>query len=316
MMIQKVFDAPQLALAQSLTTFEQQFTYPLGPGETFRIVHGDDYSRFFRSMGDGCVFVVEYNGAVWGTLGVTIRNLRFPNGEVQKVAYFCDLKLSPEARKGRVLWRLLCSARSCIQNQCDKVFCVVMDGTPATPNFYSGRVGLEKLSAVAKVAVLRIRCSTEKLNSNSCVNVVSECEGVRCFEDLCLGGFAVPPSDCEMRSSISPVWLALSDSSACGVLEDTRRAKCLFRADGAELVSAHLSCFAFETLESGVSLIRQAIVLCAEQGIPALFVSLAQENVKSFLAVLKMPDVLEASATVYGYGFPSGFPWNINTAEV
>jgi hypothetical protein len=316
MMILKVFDAPQLALAQSLTTFEQQFIYPLGSDETFRIVHGEDYSRFLRSMGDACVFVVESNGTVLGTLGVTIRNLRFPNGEVQKVAYCCDLKLSPEARKGRVLWRLLGSARSWINDQCDKVFCVVMDGTQATPNFYSGRVGLEKLGAIANVGIFRIPCGEGRPNLKASVRVVSQCEGVHCFEELCRGRFAILQSNCVARSVMTSVWLALSDHSACGFLEDTRCAKCLFRADGEELVSVHLSCFAFRTLESGVSLIRQAVVLCAEQGIPALFISLAPDNVKSFLSVLKMPNVLEASATVYGYGFPSGFPWNINTAEV
>src|SRR5207248_147124 len=38
-------DRPPPALALALTAFEHQFTYPLGPGRTFRLSHGDDYPR-------------------------------------------------------------------------------------------------------------------------------------------------------------------------------------------------------------------------------------------------------------------------------
>ena len=47
----------------ALARFEEQFTYPLGPGRTLRISHGDDYPRFFRAIGDAACFVAERSGA-------------------------------------------------------------------------------------------------------------------------------------------------------------------------------------------------------------------------------------------------------------
>ena len=54
---------PPTALARALDRFEGQFRYPLGPGRSFRISHGDDYPRFFRAMGEGACFVAERDGA-------------------------------------------------------------------------------------------------------------------------------------------------------------------------------------------------------------------------------------------------------------
>ena len=57
---------PTPELARALATFEEQFTYPLGPDRWFRISHGDDYPRFFRAIGEAACFVAERDGRVVG----------------------------------------------------------------------------------------------------------------------------------------------------------------------------------------------------------------------------------------------------------
>src|SRR5262249_11759480 len=42
-------------------------------------------------------------------------------------------------------------------------------------------------------------------------------------------------------------WLVTSEGQACGLFEDTRRGKRLIADDGSQLISAHLSYFAFAT---------------------------------------------------------------------
>ena len=64
---------PGAELALALARFEEQFTYPLGPGRSFRISHGDDYPRFFRAMGEVACFVAERDGVVLGVLGAALR---------------------------------------------------------------------------------------------------------------------------------------------------------------------------------------------------------------------------------------------------
>src|SRR5437588_48708 len=91
-------DPPAPDLARALEVFEEQFSYPLGPGRTFRISHGADYPRFFRAMGEAAVFVAEREGQVLGTVGAALRRLRTPDGTEARVAYLGDLKVLPAAR--------------------------------------------------------------------------------------------------------------------------------------------------------------------------------------------------------------------------
>src|SRR5437879_313968 len=64
--------APSNELAEALAHFEAQFSYPLGPGRSFRISHGNDYAHFFRALGEAVCFVAESEGVVIGTLGAAI----------------------------------------------------------------------------------------------------------------------------------------------------------------------------------------------------------------------------------------------------
>ena len=94
---------PSPELARKLAAFEEQFTYPLGPGRHFRITHGDDYPRFFRAMGETAVFVVERDERVTATLAVVMRRLTLPDGGSRNVAYFGDLKIW-SSRMAGIAW--------------------------------------------------------------------------------------------------------------------------------------------------------------------------------------------------------------------
>lgn len=95
---------PPSGLARALETFEQQFTYPLGPGRSFRISHGADYMRFYRAMGEVArVFVAERDGQVMGTVAAAVRPLRTPEGREQHSAYIGDLKILPAEQGGRTI---------------------------------------------------------------------------------------------------------------------------------------------------------------------------------------------------------------------
>lgn len=59
--------------ANALQEVERQFWYPLGPRATFRIEHGDDYTRFFRAMGPAVTFCEERDGEVRGVVSVMFR---------------------------------------------------------------------------------------------------------------------------------------------------------------------------------------------------------------------------------------------------
>src|SRR5215471_8025963 len=62
-------------LAAELTRFESQFRYPLGSG-WFRIDHGDDYLRFYRSLGDAFLVVAEDDSGVVGACCAAVRTVR------------------------------------------------------------------------------------------------------------------------------------------------------------------------------------------------------------------------------------------------
>jgi len=119
-----------------------------------------------------------------------------------------------------------------------------------------------------------------------------------------------------MALEFTPAWLLDPAGAACGRLEDTRRAKRLFGNDGSELVSAHLSCFAFSEVAAGAALLWAAARRAAGLGYPALFVAVAEPDAEAMLARLGNVRLTVAPATVYGAGLKAAIPWNINTAEI
>lgn len=313
MNIHRLEGPPPVELARALEAFEPEFTYPLGTTERFHIAHGPDYPRFFRAMGEAACFVAEDRGRVMGTLAGVIRPLGLPDGSEQRAAYFGDLKMLAAARYGRVLYRVVKAAQAWAERSTDVAFSVVMDGTRATPDRYTGRVGLPEFVPVGKTILLRLPAADDGCDEGYGADpFAGEC----LYRELSLGRYCMLGGNPAERSEIMPRWLITPDGAACGRLEDTRRAKRLLTSGGSELISAHLSCFAFRTLEAGVNLLCDASRRTARLGYPALFVALAESDARVVREALTTSEVTVAPATVYGVGLEPGAPWNVNTAEI
>lgn len=307
---------PDAKLAHMLQRFEQQFSYPLGNAQHFHVVHGDDYPLFFRAMGRARCFLAQREGEIVGALAVVIRRAVLPDGNEEEVGYLGDLKIAPHARGGRVLLRLAAAAAAWAPRTLTSFFGVVMDGTAATPDRYTGRIGLPAFEALARVVVARFSTNDFDEAHNAGVVVVESQVGNSCFRELSAGRYSTPYANAAERSLVAPEWLMQKDGSACACLEDTRRAKRLVLADGAEMISAHLSCFAYRDIGSGAVIIRAAVNRARIAGFPALFVALSTVDSPRLLGALGEHRATLASATVFGHGLKENVEWNINTAEI
>lgn len=314
MIVHQLEASPAPPLARALGEFEREFSYPLGPGRSFRIAHGDDYPRFFRAMGRAACFVVEEGGRVVGTLAAVIRRLGYPDGEERPVAYLADLKVTPSARGGRALFVLARAAEAWVRGAAVAGFSVVMDGTAATPERYTGRIGLPAFTVLAKVAVLRLVWTGAPPDVGHYSHDAAA--AARAYRELSRGRHWSPGGEPAERSEILPVWFLDLSGEACGRLEDTRRGKRLLVSDGSELVSAHLACFAFRDLRAGVRLLGAAARRAAALGYPALFVAVAPSEAEAVRTACAGHEVTVAPATIYGAGLEAGSAWHINTSEI
>jgi hypothetical protein len=305
--------APEPNLAAALARFEEQFTYPLGPGRSFRISHGDDYPRFFRAIGDAAYFVAERNSEVLGVLCLAIARLRLADGTERDAVYLGDLKVSPSARGGRALMRLAEAASAWCGSSAARSFAVVMDGTPATPDRYTGRLGIPQFREVAKIAVLRVPASGQPAVSNY---QSDEATGAACFARLSVGRISTSGGNPRERSETAPQWLVMPDGSACGRFEDTRRAKRLIANDGSEMLAGHLSCIGYANHGALAELLHAACGLASASRLPALFAAVPAGEANAILATLNVAGTIVAPATVFATGFESGQLWSINTAEI
>jgi hypothetical protein len=316
MIVHTVSEPPPPALAQALAEFERQFTYPLGPGRSFRIEHGADYARFYRAIGDARCFVAEHQGQVAGVLAAAVRRLLWPDGTEWPAGYIGDVKIAPSFRGGTVLARLFRAAQAWGRERVSGTFGVVMDGTPAVPAAYTGRAGFPAFAAVGKTMVFRFSCPGAPAAGPENRFAVDAARGMECYRRLSLGRLACPVGTPEERSTVAPAWLAHPEGTACGCLEDTRRAKRLVADDGREMVSAHLSCFAWRRPRDGAELLRGALGRAAALGFPALFVAVADSDAAALAAELSDIPVVRAPATIFGDRFSDGCAWNINSAEI
>jgi hypothetical protein len=302
-------------LAQALADFEVPFTYPLGPGRFFRISHGEDYTLFFRAQGEAACFIAENKGRVAGALATAVRGLRMPDGTERPAGYLGDLKVSMQARGGLVLAKLARAAEGWLQPRVTAAFGVVMGGTSLTPDAYSGRAGIPAFLEVGRLAILRLSCMSGRQDPGATGFQTTQEAGLDCYRRLSQGRYACPVKGAEKRSQIIPAWLLARDGSACGLLEDTRRAKRLIDGAGSEMLTAHLSCFACETPTAGAALLRVALARAVELGLPALFVAVAEADAAPLREALHNLQPVLAPAAVYGTGLAPG-AWNINTAEI
>jgi hypothetical protein len=304
---------PPPDLAARLLAFEAQFRYPLGAGRRFRIDHGPDPTRFFRSLGPAVGIVDEHEGAIRGVIGAALRQICLPGGEVRNAVYVGDLKLDPRARGGRTLVRLATAVREWAAGRAACAFSVVMGGTPASPQQYTGRLAIPAFAPIGEIAVLRLPTAgatgAQRADDKwlATAAAAQACRLALCASRCCCQG-----GEPSLRSELSPVDLVAPDGAACGRLEDTRRAKRLIADDGTEMLSAHVSGLAYADTPAAAALIEVARRRAAALGLPALFVAVPVEDAEPLCSRLP-PDTVRAPATVYGHGLERG-TWNIDTA--
>ncbi len=305
--------APDARMAAALTSFEQEFSYPLGDGARFRITHDGDGWRFFNALGEAAYVVAHDEARVLGVVGAALRRVVCPDGSTVSMLYLGDLKIASNARGGRTLLRL---ARAVQQHfpACTRVaYAVVMDGTAALPSAYSGRLGIPAFVAVGALSVMWIRTGTTVMTT---VAPVANDVGQACFADLATGRYYMPHGDPTQRSMLPPRWLMSPDGMACGRLEDTVCAKRLCSTSGEDMRSAHLSCFAYRTVDDGLRLLDSALALAAQAGYPMLFTAI--EPLDTELLRQHLGERLRslASATIFATGVPRGGRWLISTADI
>ena len=309
-------EPPAEWLCEALARFESQFRYPLGPTRSFRISHGTDYVTFFQAIGEARVFVAERGGTVLGTLAAVTRAVQFPRGETRRVAYLCDLKVAPHARGGRTLLHLMNAVRDRLDAPCGgRAYAVVMDGTARTPVAYTGQFSLPTFEKLDEIMVLRIptngvKSAEDQVRTTAARTVQAIHDRLTRGQYFPLGG--VPA----MRSQVQPAYLELADGCACGVLEDTRRGKRLFEDRSDEMLSAHLSSFAYANTADGVRMLRHSLALAKEAGFPGLFAAISRCDALKMVDCLAVADTVLAPVTVYGCGFREKAAWGIDTSEI
>lgn len=326
MKIHLLAERPPPNMARSLDQFERQFRYPLGSERFFRIHHGEDYSRFFRAMGEGVSFIAERSGNILGTIGVARRPLILPNGNMKDVVYIGDAKVAPENRGGKVLWRLLQAARTWTVQRANAAYSAVMEGTPILPTRYTGRLGIEPFAKLFEVVILRIPTKKAFIPFQKDWKI-DEATGWNLYRKLTQGSARCIGGKPDMRSLSPPQWLAEANSQAVGLLEDTRQAKRLLESprpfsgdssdgESLEMRVSHLSHCAWLEEEDGIALLQQALSLSTKRGFDAMFMAASFATAETIIARLGAEGILRACADIYGAGLDAGMIWNLNTSEI
>jgi hypothetical protein len=312
--IHQLRQAPSPDLAAALERFEAKFRYPLGRDTRFRIAHGRSYVPFFAAIGDMTLLVAEQDGEVLGTLAGIRRPLRLPSGRICTTTYLCDLKVSPAERSGRTLLRLAQHMDAC-ENHDGGAYSVVMDGTACTPSDYTGRCGIPRLGTAGEIGILRIAVPRDG-NLPLTAKLSSLDEVDEALKSLILDAHLPLGGRPRVRSAMPPVALLAPDGLACGVVEDTRLGKRLFLDSGEEMLSAHLSHFAYATPDAGARLLRHALSVASRAGFPALFVALPIPRTGIMLQHLAGLQITVATASVFAHGVDHAKEWWIDTSEI
>ena len=118
------------------------------------------------------------------------------------------------------------------------------------------------------------------------------------------------------RSLMTPQGFMHSTDLACGKLEDTRRGKRLHLESDEELLSAHLSNWAWTDAHAGVRVLQQALSTSIQNGFPALFAALPRPWYPELAPLLHQLQIQEAPATIFGMGFDLNQDWWVDTAEI
>ena len=315
MNLHTISSRPVPRLAAALAEFERQFSYPLGPGKSFRIDHGEDYPRFYRAMGNNACFVAERNGEILGVLSAAQRTLSLPSGHQREVAYVGDLKVAPGKPGGRIVLRLILRLRQWARECAEAAYSIVMDGTQVTPVRYTGRLGIEPFMELGKLMILSIPARAGG-KPNAGARRGGERLGRSCYQDLSRHSARCLESNPRIRSAMKPDWIVHPDLHAAGLLEDTRQAKRLIGMNGKEMIRSHLSFCAWPDRASALALLREALRRSADRGFDEMFVAVSPREASSLVAGLGVAGLTQAPATIYGYGLDPGMDWSVNTSEI
>jgi len=316
MTVHRIHADPPALSAQALASFEAQFRYPLGEAGTFSVSHGEDYSRFYRSIGQpSWCYLAEDSGLVVGSLCLARQRVQTEGADT--LLYLGDLKVLPRPDRGLVLRNL---ARAAMQEQdlsARAAYGVVMDGTAATPERYSGRVGIPAFRPCGKLSILRIDTgeSVSAPPSAKGGEAADDAEGMACYRELAAGSIASLGGAPALRSRFPPAWLIAAGGGACGRLEDTLGAKRLV-ADSGELLSLHLACFAWTDPAAASQLLRRGLEIARERGYPAVFTSVDAGAGIELLPQLADLPVQISPATVFGFGLPPQARWTVHSSEI
>ncbi|MDB6135923.1 MAG: hypothetical protein JWM59_4166 [Verrucomicrobiales bacterium] len=351
MKIEPLLSAPDACLTAALAEFERRFLYPLGERQRFRIAHGADYRAFFQAMGEARVLMAVRRGgqsvnqlgtkvakqtneagdpeevvSILGTLAYVRRHLLFRTQGADSAAqaleshYFCDLKVRPEARGVPALAGLIAAAKAEIEpGPLHACHAIVMDGTERPPLAYTGRLGVPQFQKLGEIMILRLPAlhpRPETHPSGGTIRDVSNADVRDIQRRLAPSGFLLTGGDSSLRSIMPPRPLADAEGLASGTVEDTRKAKRLLTEDSGEILSAHLSGFVSTSPARGAALLRQALAVALEAGLPALFVSMPRVEAGALLTELNDPEITLAPATVFGHALPAGHDWRVDTAEI
>lgn len=302
-------------LVTKITKFEALFDYPLGDSQRFRIEHGPDFTAFFCAIGEANTWTIQSGRNIVAALSSALRTVQI-NGQDYRIAYMGDLKVHPryqvlgsnqtnvhraETRPRTIKQKKSSGSgvaqylRRLINQEADCAYCVVMDGTKITPDDYTGGERFPKLKPVANLYILRFetKAAAEKTSTMN----VSATQGFALYKQLC-GTALCDLSNFKLRSTISPRWFTSGDK-ACGMLEDTRRAKRLYLETGEELLSAHLSYFAFDDINAARAVLEASLNSALLQKFPAMFVALSEAQHLFLAPFLKEFRYSTSPATVY-----------------
>lgn len=302
-------------MGRALAEFEREFSYPLGPSEHFRISHGEDYLPFFRAIGEPVLLAMEDAGRILGGIGRVRRRLdlrREEGGLVEESVahYLCDLKIAAAARGTTVLARLIAETKRGIEaSESRACYCVVMEGTGRLPTDYTGRLGVPRFEKLEEIVILRISPGGSLLKR---CRVISMKDFAVVRGRLARSGYTATGGESEHRSWMAPLPLVTPGGDACGLLEDTRRGKRLSVESGGELVSAHLSGFAYATPEAGAELLAAAVL----RADCPFFVALPLRQMEKMRLLLDGLVFTEAGASVFGHDLEPGYDWWVDTAEI
>ncbi|MCA8939181.1 MAG: hypothetical protein KDB07_05220 [Planctomycetes bacterium] len=309
MRILQINEALAEPLASGFASFERAFTYPLGGSRRFTICHSNDPSRFFRALGEGLSFLALDGERVVGCISGSIRTLLSPDNIEEKVLYVGDLKVATDVRVGRVLILLAQALFDWASPKTKMAFAIVMEGSNALPERYTGRLGIPRFDYQSEVSILRFDIwSIETVSGRT----FKQTKGLAINQP----SWRTPLGNVGLRSVDAPVQIHNSEGNASALLEDTELAKQLVDIESGPMRSAHLSAIDISSLSELGELCQKAIFVAHTQNKQHLFLSLPLRLSGPFLQSWRGPQPLVASARVYTHNINHQADWWVNTAEI